>query len=52
MMKKSMKITIKVSDVNVAIGHRQHLSGIGAHKNHRQDKKTRRREDRRSAQNW
>lgn len=44
-----MKIVIKATDIKVSTGHTPHRSGIGAHKNRRQDKKLRRREDRNAA---
>ncbi len=41
MKKKSTKIVIKASDINVSIGHRQHQSGGGAHDNRPRRQRTR-----------
>ena len=38
--------------LNAAIGHQARQTGTGPHKNRKRDKKTRRSEDKRSAQEW
>lgn len=42
--------TIKGRDIKVALGHQEHQSGCGAHRNRRKCRKLRRENDRRACQ--